>query len=174
MALGHEAAGIVAELGPGVDDLQIGDHVVLVFVPSRGHCVPCFEGRPALCEPGEPANLAGTLSGHRRLRRQKEMIHDHLGVSAFADHAVISRRSAVKIDPDLPLEEAALFGCAIMTGVGAVVNTAGVTAGQTVAVVGLGGVGLAALLGAPSRGSRRIVAIDLSDKSWRSPRTRCD
>ena len=149
MALGHEAAGIVAELGPGVDDLKIGDHVVLVFIPSCGHCLPCSEGRPALCEPGAAANLAGTLlSGQRRIRRNSEPIHHHLGVSAFAEHAVVSRRSAVKIDKSLPLDEAALFGCAVLTGVGAVVNTAGVAAGQTVAVVGLGGVGLAALLGA--------------------------
>ena len=111
------------------------------------------------------ANLAGTLlSGHRRLRRNSQAIHHHLGVSAFADHAVISRRSAVKIDPDLPLGAAALFGCAVLTGVGAVVNTAGVTAGATVAVVGLGGVGLAALLGAQAAGASRVVAIDLSDE----------
>ncbi len=165
MALGHEAAGIVAKLGPGVDDLAIGDHVVLVFIPSCGHCLPCSEGRPALCEPGAAANLAGTLlSGQRRIRRNSEPIHHHLGVSAFAEHAVVSRRSAVKIDKNLPLDEAALFGCAVLTGVGAVVNTAGVAAGQTVAVVGLGGVGLAALLGALAAGASRIVAIDLSDE----------
>jgi len=170
MALGHEAAGVVAELGPGgsageYGDLKVGDHVVMVYVPSCGSCLPCHEGRPALCEPGAAANLAGTLlSGQRRLRRGSQAIHHHLGVSAFADYAVISRRSAVKIDPDLPLEEAALFGCAVLTGVGAVVNTAGVRPGATVAVVGLGGVGLAALLGAQAVGAGRIVAIDLSDE----------
>jgi alcohol dehydrogenase len=165
MTLGHEAAGIVAELGAGVDDLKIGDHVVMVFVPSCGHCLPCCEGRPALCEPGAVANMAGTLlSGHRRLHRGSQMIHHHLGVSAFSDHAVISRRSAIKIDPTLPLDEAALFGCAVLTGVGAVVNTAGVRPGSTVAVIGLGGVGLAALLGAQAAGASRVVAIDLSEE----------
>lgn len=165
MALGHEAAGIVAELGQGVDDLKVGDHVVLVFVPSCGHCLPCCEGRPALCEPGAVANTAGTLlSGQRRLHRDSQTIHHHLGVSAFADYAVISRRSAIKVDATLPLEEAALFGCAVLTGVGAVVNTAGVTAGTTVAVIGLGGIGLAALLGAQAAGASRVVAIDLSDE----------
>jgi alcohol dehydrogenase len=163
MALGHEAAGIVEELGPGVTDLQRGDHVVMVFVPSCGHCLPCAEGRPALCEPGAAANGAGTLlSGARRLRRGQETINHHLGVSAFAEYATVSRRSLVKIDPELPLEEAALFGCAVLTGVGAVVNTARVSPGASVAVIGLGGVGLAALLGAVMAGASRIVAIDLS------------
>ena len=164
MALGHEAAGIVEECGAGIDDLVPGDHVVMVFVPSCGHCLPCAEGRPALCEPGAAANGAGTLlSGARRLGRNGETIHHHLGVSGFADHAVVSRRSLVKIDKSLPLEEAALFGCAVLTGVGAVVNTARVQAGSTVAVVGLGGVGLNALLGAVLVGARRIVAIDVLD-----------
>lgn len=162
MVLGHEAAGIVEELGPGVDDLARGDHVVLVFVPACGHCLPCMEGRPALCEPGAAANGAGTLlSGARRLRRNGEAIHHHVGVSAFAEYATVSRRSLVKIDPDLPLEEAALFGCAVLTGAGAVINTAGVRPGQTVAVVGLGGVGLCALLAAVASGAREIVAVDL-------------
>ncbi len=165
MALGHEAAGIVEALGAGVDDLARGDHVVMVFVPSCGHCLPCMEGRPALCEPGARANGAGTLlSGARRLRRGGETINHQVGVSAFADHAVVSRRSLVKIDPSLPLEEAALFGCAVLTGVGAVVNTAKVRPGATVAVVGLGGVGLNALLGAVLVGARRIVAIDVLDE----------
>jgi len=163
MVLGHEAAGIVEECGPGVSDLKPGDHVVMVFVPSCGHCQPCAEGRPALCEPGAAANTAGTLlSGQRRLHRNGAPVNHHLGVSAFAEYATVSRRSLIKIDPELPLEEAALFGCAVLTGVGAVINTAQVRAGTSVAIIGLGGVGLAALLGAVAAGARQIVAIDLA------------
>ncbi len=164
MALGHEAAGIVAELGPGGSDLSPGDHVVMTFVPSCGHCLPCAQGRPALCEPAAAANGAGTLlSGARRLRRADRPLNHHLGVSAFAEYAVVSRRSLVKIDPSVPLEQAALFGCAVLTGVGAVVNTARITPGSNIAVIGLGGVGLAAVLGGVMAGANRIVAIDLSD-----------
>jgi alcohol dehydrogenase len=164
MVLGHEAAGIVENVGPGVEDLAVGDHVVMVFVPSCGHCPPCAEGRPALCEPGAAANGAGTLlSGKRRLHRNGAEVHHHLGVSAFAQYATVSRRSLVKIDKELPLDEAALFGCAVLTGVGAVINTAKVPAGSSVAVIGLGGVGLSSLLGAIAAGARRVVAVDLSD-----------
>lgn len=163
MALGHEAAGEVEAVGDGVTDLVRGDHVVLVFVPSCGHCVPCAEGRPALCEPGAQANGAGTLlSGARRLARDGALIHHHLGCSAFAEYATVSRRSLVKIDPALSFTHAALFGCAVLTGVGAVVNTAQVRAGASTAIVGLGGVGLAALLGAHAAGARHVVAVDLS------------
>lgn len=162
MVLGHEAAGIVEALGPGVEDLKQGDRVVLIFVPSCGHCLPCAEGRPALCEPGAAANTAGTLlSGARRLHRDGSMLHHHLGCSAFAEYATVSRHSLIKIDPELPLEEAALFGCAVLTGVGAVLNTARVTPGSTVAVVGLGGVGLSSVLGAVLAGARQVVAVDL-------------
>ncbi|MFL4974888.1 MAG: zinc-dependent alcohol dehydrogenase family protein [Microvirga sp.] len=165
MALGHEAAGVVEEIGPGVDDLAKGDHVVMVFVPSCGHCLPCSEGRPALCEPGAAANGAGTLlSGGKRLHRNGQDINHHLGVSGFAEYATISRRSCVKVDRELPLDEAALFGCAVLTGVGAVINTAKVPAGTTVAVVGLGGVGLSSILGAVASGASRVVAVDLSDE----------
>ncbi len=169
MALGHEAAGIVEEVGPvegaGRSDLEPGDHVVFVFVPSCGHCEPCTVGRPALCEPGAAANGAGTLlSGARRLRRSDgTAVNHHLGVSAFADYATVSRHSLVKVDKDLPLNEAALFGCAVLTGVGAVFNTAQVPAGSSVAVIGLGGVGLSSLLGAVAAGARQIVAVDLSE-----------
>jgi alcohol dehydrogenase len=154
----------VVETGPGVTDLAPGDHVVMIFVPSCGHCLPCMEGRPALCEPGAAANGAGTLlSGARRLRLEGREIHHHMGVSAFAEYAVCARPSLVKVDKDLPLEEAALFGCAVLTGVGAVVNTARVMPGSSVAVVGLGGVGLNALLGARLAGAEQIVAVDLLD-----------
>lgn len=164
MAMGHEAAGMVEEVGPGVADLKKGDHVVLLFVPSCGHCLPCSEGRPALCEPGAAANGEGTLlSGMRRLHRNGTQIHHHLGCSAFAEYAVVSRRSLVKIDPELAFEEAALFGCAVLTGVGAVLNTAKVTPGATVAVVGLGGVGLCSVLGALVAGARKVVVVDLAD-----------
>jgi alcohol dehydrogenase len=165
MAMGHEASGTVEEVGPGVDDLKRGDHVVLTFVPSCGSCLPCAGGRPALCEPGAAANTAGTLlSGSRRLHRNGTEVHHHLGCSAFAEYATVSRRSLVKVDPELSFEEAALFGCAVLTGVGAVLNTARVTAGSSVAVVGLGGVGLCSILGAVVAGASQIVAVDILDE----------
>jgi len=164
MVLGHESAGEVIECGPGVTDLRPGDRVVLVFMPSCGGCMPCMEGRPALCEPGAASNGAGTLlSGGRRLHLDGRPVNHHVGVSCFADHAVVSRRSCVKIDGDLSYGEAALFGCAVLTGVGAVINTARVQAGTTVAVLGLGGVGFSALLAAVASGAREVVALDLSE-----------
>ena len=164
MALGHEAAGVVVDIGPEATDLEPGDHVVCVFVPSCGQCGPCREGRPALCERGAAANTAGTLlGGGQRLHKESETINHHLGVSAFAEYAVVSRNSIIKISKDVPFEKAALFGCAVITGVGAVVNTASIKLGSTVAVVGLGGVGLSALLGAIAAGASRIVAVDINE-----------
>ncbi|MCW6509005.1 zinc-dependent alcohol dehydrogenase family protein [Lichenifustis flavocetrariae] len=165
MVLGHEAAGIVVEVGPDVSDLAVDDHVVLVFIPSCGQCLPCATGRPALCEPGAKANGAGTLlRGDRRLSLSCDAVNHHIGVSAFADHAVVSRESCVKVDKSLAFDHAALFGCAVLTGVGAVVNTAKVPAGASVAVAGLGGVGLSAILGAVACGARQIIAVDLSEE----------
>jgi alcohol dehydrogenase len=164
MALGHEGAGVVAAVGEGVTALAPGDHVVTAFVAACGHCAPCTRGRPALCEPGMSANVAGTLlSGARRLHRGAA-VHHHLGVSAFAEHAVVARESCVKVPPDLPFAQAAVFGCAVLTGVGAVTNTAALPRGASVAVVGLGGVGLAALLGARRLGAAPLVAVDLSQE----------
>ncbi len=163
MVLGHEAAGVVEALGPGVDDLKAGDHVVMVFVPSCGHCLPCAEGRPALCEPAFAANSAGTLlSGARRLKHDGAALNHLLGVAAFAERVTVSRRSLVKVDKSLAFEHAALFGCAVLTGVGAVVNTANLRPGQSAAIVGLGGVGLAGLLGAAAAGASKIVAVDVN------------
>jgi alcohol dehydrogenase len=165
MALGHEAAGVVKTVGSGVHDLAPGDHVVTVFVPSCGHCAPCAEGRPALCEPAAVANNAGTLieGGHRLHRADGTPVNHHLGVSAFADHAVVSRDSLVKVDKSLPFEHAALFGCAVLTGVGAAINSANIRPGQTVAVIGLGGVGLNSVLGALVAGAAQVIAVDLDD-----------
>lgn len=164
MALGHEAAAEVLECGEGVEGYAPGDAVVFSFVPACGHCAPCAGGRAALCEPGAKANVAGTLlSGARRLRDAQGEINHHLGVSGFAEYAVVAAASAVKIEPGLKPEIAALFGCAVLTGVGAVVNTARVPPGASVAVFGLGGVGLATLLGARAAGAANIVAVDLLD-----------
>ena len=165
LVLGHEASGIVQELGPGVVGLERGDHVALVFAPNCGDCMPCREGRPALCEPGFAAGAAGTLlGGHRRVHRMdKSLLNHQAGVSCFAEYAVLARGSLVKIDPALPLDIGALFGCAVLTGVGAAINCAQMKLGSSAAIVGLGGVGLSALLGALAAGARQIVAIDKLD-----------
>lgn len=164
MVLGHEAAGVVEEVGSFVDDLKPGDHVVCVFVPSCGHCNPCMEGRPALCEPGAQHNGAGDLlSGAHRLHKNGKPINHHCGVSCFAQYATVSRRSLVRVDREAPLHIAALMGCAVLTGAGAVFNGGDVKPGGTTAVVGLGGVGLAAILGAVTSGAETIVAVDRLD-----------
>ena len=164
MVLGHEAAGEVVECGPGVHDLKPGDHVVMVFAPSCGECIACQEGHPGRCEPGQKANGAGTLlGGSIRLSQNGQPVYHHVGVSAFAEHAVVNRGSLVKIDASLPFDEAALFGCAVLTGVGAALNTAQIFPGARVGVVGLGGVGLNALFGAKVAGASRIVALDIHD-----------
>lgn len=159
MVLGHEAAGEVVASGGDTPGFATGDHVVLSFVPTCGDCGPCRAGRAALCEPGAAANAAGTLLGGAR--RWDAPFHHHLGVSAFADHVVVSAHSAVKVDPELPHEIAALFGCAVLTGVGAAVNSAQVQDDDRVVVFGLGGVGLAALLGARMAGAGEVIAVDV-------------
>lgn len=164
MVLGHEASGEVVELGPGIKDLAVGDHVVFSFVPICGHCMPCMTARPALCENGVAANNKGELlDGGLRLRdRNQRVIHHHMGVSGFAEYTVASRQSVVKIDRELPFDIAALFGCAVMTGVGAIINTAKLTLGQTVLITGMGGVGFAALLGALAGGAGKIIVADVN------------
>lgn len=165
MVLGHESSAEVVECGAGVTGLQAGDKVVLTFMPSCGCCMPCMEGRPALCEPGAASNTVGTLlGGDRRLELNNQSVNHHVGVSCFAEYAVVSQRSCVKVETDLSYAELALFGCAVLTGVGAAINTARVQAGSSVAVFGLGGVGFSALLGAVASGASEIVAVDFSDE----------
>lgn len=161
MALGHEAAATVIRAGDPDSAFQSGDRVVLAFLPACGQCPDCGSGHGYLCAPAAAANGAGRLlRGGHRLREDAGEVYHHLGVSAFATHAVIDQRSAVKIPADIPPEIAALFGCAVLTGVGAVLNTAQVRTGESVAVYGLGGVGLSAILGAVVAGAEPIIAID--------------
>ena len=161
--IGHEGAGIVREVGAGGSDLAPGDHVITVFAASCGTCRYCVNGRPNLCPAGNAARAAGTLrAGTRRLFQDGKPINHGSGLSLFAQFAVIDRRSAVKIDQDIPLDDAAIFGCAVMTGAGAVINTAGLKAGEHIGIVGLGGVGMNALFAAVSAGAGRIVAVDAS------------
>ncbi|WP_434443897.1 zinc-binding dehydrogenase [Lentzea sp. E54] len=162
MVLGHEAAGEVVEAGPNAE-FEPGDHVVLSFVPACGACRRCASGRQALCEPGAAANRDGTLlGGHRRWTLPDgTRPHHHLGVSGFAEYTVISGRSATLVPPDLPLDVAALFGCAVLTGAGAAFYSAQVVPGDKVAVFGLGGVGLAAVLAAVTAGATQVVAVDV-------------
>lgn len=165
LVMGHEASGIVREVGAGVTEFADGDHVVFSFVPVCGRCSFCASGRGALCEPGAQANVAGTLlSGARRFTNsESEVCNHHLGVSGFSQFTVAAQESLVKIDASLPLIKAALFGCAVMTGVGTVVNTARVVPGASVAVFGMGGVGLSAIMGARAAGANPIVAVDRFD-----------
>lgn len=160
MALGHEAVARVEAAGPNTR-LKPGQRVVMAFLPACGHCQPCHTGEPWLCVSGAAANGKGELlGGGFRLSHHGQPVHHHLGLSAFATHAVIDERSCVVIDDDIPAEIAALFGCAVLTGVGAVFNSAAVRAGESVAVWGLGGVGLAALIGAVAAGAEPVIAID--------------
>jgi len=161
MLLGHEAAGIVEVRGAGVDDVAVGDRVVMTFLPRCGACAGCRTDGRLPCEVGTAANTAGTLvGGGIRLRRGGgEQVHHHLGVSGFATHAVVSRTSVVPVPPDVPAEIAALLGCAVLTGGGAVINAARPGPGSPIVVVGLGGVGMAALLVAVALGLE-VTGVD--------------
>jgi len=158
---GHEASGVVEEIGASVTSVKPGDHVALVFQPRCGACPDCLSGHAHLCAPGLAANRAGgLLEGGVRLHQGEADIHHHMGLSAFAEYAVVSEHSLVLMPQSIPLEIGALFGCAVMCGAGTVLNTGQVGAGDTVAVAGVGGVGLSAILGAKIAGASRIIAVD--------------
>lgn len=161
MLLGHEAAGSVAQLGSGVDDLRIGQQVVMSFLPRCGDCGACRTNGRLPCAPGSAANTDGSLlTGGRRLQRDGSEVFHHLGVSGFADHAVVDRRSVTAVGSDVPAEVAALLGCAVLTGGGAVINAGRPQAGDDVIIVGLGGVGMASLITAVGLGHGRVLGVD--------------
>nr|WP_226759605.1 alcohol dehydrogenase catalytic domain-containing protein [Arthrobacter sp. SO3] len=161
MLLGHEAAGIVEELGAGVTDIALDQRVVMTFLPRCGECTGCQSNGKTPCAQGSASNAEGTLlGGSRRLSRDGEPVHHHLGVSAFATHAVVSRRSVVPVGADVPAHIAALLGCALLTGGGAILNVAKPGPSARVAIVGLGGVGMAALITAKAAGVDYVVGID--------------
>jgi Zn-dependent alcohol dehydrogenase len=163
MVLGHEAAGSVEAIGAGVTRVRAGDPVVLTFKPHCGYCEACMTGRPALCS--GLGGAAGTLpGGHRRLSKDGRPLHHFASTASFAEYAVIHESSAVPIDPETPMEVAALVGCSVTTGVGAVLNTAQVRPGSTVAVIGCGGVGLNVIQGARFTNATRIIAVDVSQE----------
>ena len=161
MLLGHEAAGIVEATGSAVGDLEPGQRVVMTFLPRCGHCPACGTEGLTPCEPGSAANAAGTLlGGGMRLSRHDRPVYHHLGVSGFATHAVVHRASVVPVPSDVEPAVAALLGCAVLTGGGAVLNVGRPQPGATVVVVGLGGVGMAAVLTALAHDDVRVIAVD--------------
>lgn len=161
MLLGHEAAGVVEEVGPGGSNSAVGQRLVMTFLPRCGACQACATNGLTPCIPGTAANTAGTLmTGERRLSRDGQPVNHHLGVSGFATHAVVDHRSVVPVPADVPAEVAALLGCAVLTGGGAVINAGRPRPGETVIVVGLGGVGMAAVLTALSHDDVRVIGVD--------------
>src|ERR1700754_4300103 len=166
MLLGHEAAGIVEQAGSDVTDMPVGQRIVMTFLPRCGRCAACATNGLTPCEPGSAANGAGTLmAGERRLSRDGQPVNHHLGVSGFATYADVDRRSVVAVPADVPPAVASLLGCAMLTGGGAVINAGRPQPGQTVVVVGLGGVGMAAVITALAHHDVQVVGVDqLADK----------
>lgn len=172
MVLGHEGAGIVEAVGPNVTLVKPGDHVVLSWVPSCGVCHSCTTGRMYLCDTAAQFMYEGLmLDGTIRMRKGAQRIRHMNMLSTFAERAIVPESACIPIRKDMPLDRAALLGCAVMTGVGAALNTARVEAGSAVAVFGCGGVGLNVVQGAALAGAGRIIAVDLLDNKLNYART---
>jgi S-(hydroxymethyl)glutathione dehydrogenase / alcohol dehydrogenase len=161
MVLGHEGAGVVEEVGEGVTSLAAGDHVVLSFVPSCGDCFYCTRDQGYLCEKGAMQAAGGLIDGTTRFSRDGSPLFQMAMCGTYANYAVVPEISAVKIDQDVDLRYAALIGCGVLTGVGAALNTATIRPGDSVAVIGCGGVGLNVIQGAKIAGADKIIAVDM-------------
>jgi S-(hydroxymethyl)glutathione dehydrogenase/alcohol dehydrogenase len=163
VVLGHEGGGVVEEVGPGVTSVKPGDHVIPLYVPECGECKFCKSGKTNLCQKIRITQGRGQMpDGSSRLSCKGKSLHHFMGTSTFAEYTVVPEISVAKVNPKAPLEKVCLLGCGITTGVGAVLNTAKVQAGDTVAVFGLGGVGLSAVMGAVMAKAARIIAVDIN------------
>jgi alcohol dehydrogenase (nicotinoprotein) len=160
MVLGHEGAGIIEEVGPGVSRVQVGDHVVCSFIPNCGSCRYCASGQQSICDMGATI-LEGYLPGERfPITGPRGQYGAMCMLGTFSQYGVIHQNSCVKVDDDLPLDKAVLVGCGVPTGWGSAVNTAAVKAGQTVVVIGVGGIGINAVQGAALSGAKNVIAVD--------------
>lgn len=167
VVVGHEGAGIVREVGRNVTDFKPGDHVIMTVGSGCGHCRCCLDHRPVLCDVVGASRSKGLLTnGYRRLTCRGTAVFHHSGISSFAQYAVAMPGTLVKIDPTVPLDVAAMFGCAVITGAGAVFNAAKLRPGQSVAIFGLGGVGLNAVMAAKIAGASEIIGIDINDSKF--------
>ena len=162
VVLGHEAAGIVEELGEGATELRLGDRVVVSLSPACGDCLFCKEGAPNRCVQMAPGMIGSTmLDGSNRLSQNGERIYQLCGVASFAEEAIVCARSCIVVDDDVPLERACLLGCGVLTGAGTVFNSPDIKRDTSLAIIGCGGVGLAAIQAARIEGVAPIIAIDI-------------
>jgi S-(hydroxymethyl)glutathione dehydrogenase/alcohol dehydrogenase len=162
--LGHEGGGIVEEVGEGVTTLKKGDHVIPLYIPECKECDFCKSGKTNLCQKIRSTQGKGLMpDGTSRFSKDGKPIFHYMGTSTFAQYSVIAEISLVKVNPKAPLDKVCLLGCGVTTGIGAVLNTAKVEKNSTIAVFGLGGIGLSVIQGAVMAGAKRIIAIDIND-----------
>ena len=165
--LGHEGGGIVVQKGEGVTSVQVGDHVIPLYTPECGECKFCLSGKTNLCQKIRETQGKGLMpDGTTRFYKDGQPIFHYMGCSTFSEYTVLPEISLAKVNPEAPLEEVCLLGCGVTTGIGAVMNTAKVEAGATVAIFGLGGIGLSAIIGATMAKASRIVAIDINERKF--------
>jgi S-(hydroxymethyl)glutathione dehydrogenase/alcohol dehydrogenase len=169
--LGHEGGGVVEEIGAGVTSVKPGDHVIPLYTPECGECSFCKSGKTNLCQKIRVTQGQGLMpDGTSRFSLNGETLYHYMGTSTFSEYSVMPEISVAKISPEAPLDKVCLLGCGITTGIGAVLNTAKVEAGATVAVFGLGGIGLSVVQGAVMAGASRILAVDLNDDKFEMAR----